>query len=259
MSELLVVLTDVHGFADVVGNVVDYYGNEVQFLFNGDSVDRGPKTKETLEIIKNLGENATLNLGNHCWALLGALTDADPERREAWLQETWAPPSPKRRLESNTFKSYGIDHYLRIEDKAKALRETMQELGHLSLLESGRLYYEDEQMLVVHAGTDNDQTWQAQRRQLDASEALAKARIYIDEPAQIFHTPLCNVTQAPKDIVHKTLVTGHSHDRSPANARILTRPGEDRPARIRLASSLQKGDPLFAYETWNHNIRTFEQ
>jgi serine/threonine protein phosphatase 1 len=90
--ERIVVLSDVHGFVEPVQRMVDYYDNDVHYVFNGDCVDRGPDSKGVLDIIQETG--ADLILGNHEWVLLAALTERESSRKWGWY-EAWLGNGPR--------------------------------------------------------------------------------------------------------------------------------------------------------------------
>lgn len=257
MEKPAVVVSDLHGQFQKLLKVVMHYGNDYRYIFNGDMIDRGPEVRGTLELIRSMGELAIVLTGNHEWVLRAALTDADPERREAWRDEAWYAPSIKRRLESRTLESYGVLTNRSNADMAKELRHKMYDAGHLELLEDAELYYEDDELLVVHAGVDLGRTWQSQRRDLDTAASLARDHIFMDEPAQLFDFRLGDAPNAPRDVWSKTLITGHTHHRWDEKGRIWWGSYIHRPSRVRLASHLAAGDKLYVYETDSHEIRAF--
>lgn len=252
-----VVISDLHGQVQKLIAVLMHYGNDYQYIFNGDVIDRGPDSKGTLEVIRSMGDAAILLTGNHEWTLRAALTDADSLRREMWRDEVWLNPSLKRRLESRFLESYGIVTDKINEDITREIRYRMWQLGHLALLEEAQMYYEDDEIVVVHAGLDGDQTWVSQRRQLDTYESLANSHIFTDEPPQLFDFRLCDSFRLPRDFGARTLITGHTHLRLGADDRITSRKHTTTPLRVRLASHLQAGDPLYIYETDSQEVREF--
>ncbi|MBA3758574.1 metallophosphoesterase [Candidatus Saccharibacteria bacterium] len=249
-----VVLTDLHGHADKLREAVAWYGDDTHFVINGDVLDRGPDSCETLNIIKDL--DADLVLGNHEWAMLGAFNEQDSERRWAWLQLWLGKGGKVSGYEGNTLKSYGERQRSNELETAHYFKERLQKLGHLALLQKSELYYEDDELLVVHAGLSTRLTWARQQSKLDEASALAKGRIYIDEPPQLISYEYAMDWERPSD-VQQTLITGHHHGRSKQTATRRFPEYGGKPTRVQLASSLIAGDPLFAYESWTGKITRF--
>lgn len=104
---------DIHGRVDLLSRLMwgievdmrSFAGDRMRLVFLGDYVDRGPKSKETLDKlleIKERYEHVDFILGNHEEAMLNFLQD--PKSGEVWLDfgglETLdsygvAPPSPR--------------------------------------------------------------------------------------------------------------------------------------------------------------------
>lgn len=257
MEKPYVVISDLHASIQKLVEVLKHYGNDYDYIFNGDLIDRGRDSKSTLEIVRSMGDAAIVLTGNHEWVLRAALTDADPQRRAEWRDYMWLGPSAKRCMESRMLESYGVVTDKSNEHIAKTLRQRMYDAGHLELIENSLMYFENEELLVIHAGTDNGRTWQNQRADLDTARSLAQNHIFQDEPGQIFDFKYSDVTMPPRDIWNKTLITGHTHLRKGAEDRIWWGNRANHPTRVRLASHLVAGDPLFVYETDSQEIRAF--
>lgn len=257
MEKPAVIISDLHGHVQKLVSVLMHYGNDYRYIFNGDVIDRGPDSKGVLEIILSMGEAAVLLTGNHEWVLRAALTDSDAERREMWRDVVWLNASTRRRHENRMLEAYGVVTDRSNEDLAKELRYKMQQAGHLALIQEAGMYYEDSELLVVHAGPDDSKSWQAQRRDLDAFSDLAQARIFNDEPRQLFDFRLANTAQPPKDIYRKTLITGHTHLRIEEQGRVWWGSTVHRPSRVRLGSQIKGGDSLYVYESDSHEVRAF--
>jgi hypothetical protein len=239
-----VVLSDIHGHADKLREAVSWYGENMHYVINGDMIDRGPDTKETLNILSDI--DASLLLGNHEWALLGALDDKDPSRQAAW-QEVWSG------YESGTLAAYGHDRSQ--PENLLRFRDILESVGHIALLRSAGLYYESADMMVVHAGLDSRQPWADQKAALEALDDARSASQFDSEPPQLFSHAYASDWKRPRDL-GKTLVTGHHHKRGPARCRTYPA-GDKMPERVQLASRLTAGDPLFAYESWSGEIIGF--
>lgn len=249
-----VVLTDLHGHADKLREVVTWYGDDTHFVINGDVFDRGPDSCETLNIIQDL--DADLVLGNHELAVLGALGEKDSERRWAWLHLWLAQGGTTRGYEENTLESYGEKRRSNDIETAHYFKEKLIALGHLALLENAGMYYEDEELLVVHAGLSTQLTWARQQKKLDAAVLLAAHGTYEEEPDQLISYQYATDRNRPSDI-GQTLVTGHHHGRSKDLDHRRFYGSGPKPVRVQLASSLVQGDPLYAYESWTGDITRF--
>lgn len=251
-----VVMSDLHGQADLLRKVVDYYDNDVEYLVNGDVIDRGKNSKGLVSLLMEIG--ARVNKGNHEWVLQAALSDIDSQRRNAW-QVVWLGVGGQKLGYENLFllRSYGLERLPRRTDTAQALKETMREAGHWQWLVDTEMYTETDELLVVHAGLKSTVSWQQQRRKLDAIQAMQEARIFLDEPSQLFDYEFSNDWGVPKDL-DKVLITGHTHRGGKAEARVYPSPPE-LPHRVQLASNLAIGMPLYVYENWTGQVREFSQ
>jgi hypothetical protein len=254
--ENFVVVSDVHGQRDLLLRVIDYYGLPLGYRFNGDLIDRGPDSKGTLEVVKELGDIATVIDGNHEVSLKAALTDADDSRRSGW-QDVWLGLPPiYRPHEIRLLESYGLERQSENELTAQLLKQEMARLGHLALLEQAIPYYEDDEYLIVHAGLDHQQSWKKQRSELDEYAAFTQSKQYLNQPDPIFEMAYSNRWEIPWDL-NKTLITGHSHRERSSEERLYSK--HNKLKRVQLASNLTAGAPLFVFESWSKNIRVFEQ
>lgn len=251
MSET-VVISDLHGQADRFKDVVSYYGDDVHYVINGDVFDRGPDTKELMQVIGSIGH--TLLLGNHEWAVLGALTDTDALAREAW-QKKYFTKFGRAQYEMNVLSSYGIDSCDSMEDKAQALHETLQQLGHLALLQSAKIYYEDDDIFVVHAGLDAGPHMSHAYKHLDEAQLMHDTHTYTDLPQEIGSFTYAGSYNRPPGM-NKLLITGHDHIKRNSADRLYY--GRTiKPQRAFLASFLDIEAPLYAYESATGKIREF--
>jgi hypothetical protein len=250
-----VVLTDLHGHADKLREVVGYYGEDKHFVINGDILDRGPDSKGVLDIIKDL--NADLVLGNHEWAVLGALNDQDSESRWGWLQLWLISAGANRGYEDRTLESYDEQRRSNEFETAHYFKDKLQKMGHLTVLQEAGLYYENDELLVVHAGLSTQLTWARQKKKLNEIKTLASSGVFKEEPSQLISYKYAMDSNRPHDL-GQTLVTGHFHGRSlDAADKVFYEPGSSIPSRVKLASHLVDGDPLFAYESWTGQIIRF--
>jgi hypothetical protein len=255
MYEKSVIVTDVHGNDEKFRQVLNHYGEGMHYIINGDSIDRGLGTPRLLDIFMDL--NVDMVMGNHELVMLGALTDDNLERRDAW-QQAWLGRDVQGNggTEYNMLSAYGVKKQPERADTAELLHEKLARLGHLALLKNAQWYYEDDSVISIHAGIDPIQSWQTQKRYLDSVAALAQANLFPVEPEQLRSFRMARSATLPRDIA-KPVITGHEHRRH-LNAEERRWPRHTRyPKRVFLASHLPDGDPLFAYETWTGQVRDF--
>lgn len=248
------VVSDLHGQADKFEGVVGQLGVNAHWVINGDALDRGEKAKELLDIFLQI-DNLELLPGNHEWAYLGGLTSIDPTARAVW-QEALFSPSLRNRIEKNVLRSYDISRHYDPEGTAKALKEKMQELGHLSLLQSSQIYYEDDELFVIHAGLKSEMTMPQIYHRLDALQAKHDAHLYDDEPDELFSFRLANDYSVPRGL-GKLLITGHVHSNKTAEERLYCPPNYRQATRAFLGSYLDMDNPLFVYDSQEKIVRSF--
>ena len=138
---------DVHGHADKLEELLlklgyakkngAYSHPERKVLFVGDYIDRGPKIRETLEIVKSMvdSENAIALMGNHEYNALCF-----------HFQETEGG-----HLRKHLIKNI-IQHYETLKQFQNRQREYE---GYLDWFKTLPLYYETESFRAVHACWDN--------------------------------------------------------------------------------------------------------
>jgi len=248
------VASDLHGQAEKFESVVEQLGVDSHWVINGDILDRGDKTKELLDSFLQI-ENLELLTGNHEWSYLGGLTSLDPSFRSAWQEKLFSPVK-RNRIEMNVLHSYEVSRHYDPEGTAKALKEKMQELGHLGLLQSSQVYYEDDDIFVIHAGLKSEMPMRQIYHQLDALQAKHNAHTYDNEPDELFSFRLARDYSTPRDL-GKLLITGHTHLDEPSEKRLYTPKGSTQPTRVFLASYLDKGAPLFVYDCQEKIVRVF--
>ena len=249
------IVSDLHGQADKFERAAETLGSDSHWIINGDILDRGPDVKRLLDIILNLDQK-TLLLGNHEWAYLAAMTAQDPNVRKIWREQALFNPVRTQRMEINTLSSYGISRYYDPEGLAKAMKDTLGELGHLAMLEDSEIFYEDDQVFVIHAGLRSELSMGKNYQNIDMARAHHEAHTYNLEPDEIFNGRLSKDMNTPVDL-DKTLVTGHIHFRKNSIERV-TKAAQDRlPSRVMLASCMDLGDPLFVYDASEHRVLEF--
>jgi hypothetical protein len=139
---------DIHGYADKLEELLRKLGYEKsngayahpnrKVLFVGDYIDRGPKIRETLQIVKAMvdNENAIALMGNHEYNALCF-----------HFQETEGG-----HLRKHLIKNI-IQHYETLKQFHNRQREYE---GYLEWFKTLPLYYETDQFKAVHACWDNN-------------------------------------------------------------------------------------------------------
>lgn len=263
-----VVIPDLHGRVEKLEDALDHYGEDIRYVLLGDLVD-GPEVKNTLDIVNfmiiELG--AVAIKGKHEWVLDAALNSTDEEERRAFRHQLW------RRCDSGRFKGYedGTLASYKIEDStptdkaAMILRNRMTTTGHLALLREMPLFIEAPDFIAVHAGLTNE-PWLDQRETLESEEKqlMTDTPSFAAEPDQLFgfrvknndysthNQSIARSTEVLTDI-GRTLVTGHAHLSLSAEQRTT-----DNGNRIRLASKLDEGEPLFVWQSWDNQVVAIE-
>ncbi len=155
-SERLYVVGDIHGRFDLLRllmkvlardfDAVPDDGRSPRLVFLGDYVDRGDNSRDVLETMIRLGENAVFLKGNHEAALLGFLEA--PERNKSWLRYGGL----------QTLASYGVKvpnldaGEATLFDAAVELRNRMG--PHVEFLQEMPVVYRSGDVVCVHAGLD---------------------------------------------------------------------------------------------------------
>ncbi len=250
-----VVFTDLHAQVDALERLYSFYGDNVRYLSGGDEID-GPDTLATLDMMRDMGVRRVD--GNHTLVTKAVVYERDPDARAGWC-DAWRPTDPAYRpIEYKTLASYGIDPALPNDEAAAALRQRWEETGHGDFLRGNALYIETEEFIVVHAGLLN-YAWSDQRRHLDHIRRQHMRGDYSStpEPEQVFDVfdrtakkyRLATQTEAFAAATGKIVITGHVHTHEGADSR-TTADGK----RVRLASRLALGEPLFVWQSWDHQV-----
>lgn len=255
MSKELVVIGDLHGHYEPLEEAVDYYGDAPDgYLINGDLIGAGPSTARVLDIAQEI--DADINIGNWELYLLAGMLHEDEETRQR-IQKTARVFSDEKGILSAIARSYGIAAKgMTHGEKIERLKEAMLEKGHVQMLARAAMYFEERDFIVVHAGL-TDTGWLLQKQELfyarkDLLENTGKEdEEEYDEPPQITSLPLARQQEAYRGS-HKIVVTGHTH--MPQGDRV-TAGG----VRVRLGSRLELHEPLFAWQSWNGELRESSQ
>lgn len=106
------VIGDVQGCYDQLVELIrliDTVDPQARLLFAGDLVNRGPKSLQTLRLIKNLGSRADSVLGNHDLHLLAVANQVRPSHRSDTLDELLAANDRKELLDWLRNRPLAID------------------------------------------------------------------------------------------------------------------------------------------------------
>ncbi len=134
---------DIHGYADKLETLLtklgysikngSYFHSERKVLFVGDYIDRGPKIKETLSIVRNMveSENAIALMGNHEYNALCFQ-----------FQES----------EGGHLRKHNIQNIIQHYETLKQFQNMQKEYEeHLDWFKTLPLFYETENFRAVHA------------------------------------------------------------------------------------------------------------
>lgn len=143
------VIGDVHGRADLLEAIVAFAhsdaakrGRSPKFTFLGDIVDRGPRSREAMDIVCGLlreSPDNTLLCGNHDYWFHRAVVEGYFAEIPVWLNQGGL----------ETLASYGQD------DLATAGRAISRDFGaHVESIGQAPLVIEDDNFAYAHAGID---------------------------------------------------------------------------------------------------------
>lgn len=248
MNEKVLVIPDLHGHSQHLAKVEKMYGDRPdRYVLLGDMLSSGLDPAGVLELAKKLG--ATTLAGNHEITLLQAMKDSDIANRikVRRSERDFSVGSLRKFIDS-----YDLHGPRRTSEILKRLESEMEKRDHWRYLAGAAMYYENNDMICIHAGLQPHIAWPNQRQSLDKiPNEIADGRF--SRPIQIFDTPEKTLSNYPTAFrsTKKIVVTGHAH--SPRGERL----SEDK-KRVRLASRLREGEPLFVYESWSQRIRQIE-
>jgi len=149
---ILYAVPDIHGRADLLTAALDfiradagYYRSRPVIYFLGDIVDRGMRSKEAMELVKETltrHPGSLFHIGNHDWWFMDAVLDRDVDAKfiEAW----------KKHGGLQTLQSYCGN----VPDR-KAFNEIRyHHRDHIDLIEDGSLVTIHSKFVFAHAGLD---------------------------------------------------------------------------------------------------------
>lgn len=243
MNEKYVAITDLHARSDLLDRVTSYYDDQgVQYVALGDSIGSGPDTAGVLDTLQE--KKAKITWGNWELYTMAGLVYYDPKMREQ-IQDA-AEPFDYDELQRFA-RSYDINPNAPSKSLIESLTKAMQERGHLNLLARAAMYFETNDFIAIHAGLTNE-SWSKQK------EDLVRAKGTFDEPRQIVDDASYTLSRQQEafEATDKVVITGHSHI---ALGSRITAGGK----RVRLGSRLALNEPLYVWQSWNSEIRSFDQ
>lgn len=200
-----IVLADVHGDYETAARALEANDlSEVQPIFAGDFINIGPDTAKILDLI--IDSEAVALAGNHEWWLRNRLNNPPNERQASLIVGV-----PSLSSGAAILASYGIAVNGNRAEMRQALKEAMEERGHLGVLDKAPPYLELSDFIIIHAGVLNWLAWEEQKADLDAQSTPEKRGLV--RPRQIFDSShnLASIVDIPDDVTTKTVVSGHWH------------------------------------------------
>ncbi|WP_417413221.1 metallophosphoesterase family protein [Hoeflea sp.] len=145
---------DVHGRRDLLAALLgaisrDSGGRKSRIVFLGDIIDRGPQSRQCLDLVTRTLESqpdSRLILGNHEEFMLTFLDAASPQARETAARR-WFPNGG-----SETLRSYGFEDTGDLEAIAGQLGRDNP--GHIATLRNAGWMAETDNLFFVHGGID---------------------------------------------------------------------------------------------------------
>ncbi|GIP56735.1 metallophosphoesterase family protein [Paenibacillus woosongensis] len=177
MSRILMI-SDIHGCIEQFNDLLDaihYNPSKDNLILLGDYVDRGPRSKETVERVKELvnNHNVIALRGNHDQRLVDLV-----RTKSETVQGKFLEHGGMQTLQSYChFVSENMD-----EELFKQAREYIRVnfSSHIDFLESLPLYYEDLHHIYVHAGLNPKYiNW---REQIEYDFMYIKEEFHQSEP-----------------------------------------------------------------------------
>lgn len=209
MEPITYVIGDVHGQVYALRELLwkANFRKEIdRLIVLGDVCDRGPKTRDTIDLLRSI-RNLVLIKGNHdVWALSWMI---DCVEEQLWLSQGG----------NRTLRSYQYDN------------ESVP-VSHISFLEKAVPYHVEDGCLFVHGGFDPDKPIEEQKEEnliwdrdlinyAKDNEILAYKRVFIG------HTPTKNITGKKEPAFLHNLVmmdcgAGHKGNLCMMNTKDLT-------------------------------------
>lgn len=241
-----VVVGDLHGRAEKLRTVADYYGDRIDgIILTGDIVD-GPDTKATLDLAMSIGAHCVAS--NHGEHLVTAMAHPDEEMRYMIATTTWP------RVQKDVLSSYSIYPTTSTPRSAQLLRQKMEEVGHFEYLWNAPGYIEGTDFVVLHADVAS-RPWDDQKTELDN---YIQTRMWNFERGQMpeqFGEGISRVDEANLAAcgLQKTLISGHFHMRSRDEAWRTLSNGQHK-----LIATHLNDDFVVAYETATQRMHVLD-
>ncbi|WP_234414156.1 metallophosphoesterase family protein [Paenibacillus sp. CAA11] len=189
----ILAISDIHGcyeeFCDLLEQV-NYNSAEDRLVLVGDYVDRGPRSREVIDLLIRLQEEAKVIIlrGNHDQMMLDALLRDEDQR---WLKNGALYTLKSYYGDEIDVENYNSSTY----EKAKGWIK-QNYAHHLEFLDGLELYYESEQYIFVHAGINPAyKDWKQQPKSdfIWIREAFFNHSTNLDKPVVFGHTPVLNL------------------------------------------------------------------
>ena len=212
-----------------------------KLVFLGDYMNRGKNTKLLLDECISLQKIGHIFLrGNHEDVLIRAYlahANGDEFFRDILIYQ-WL------RMESNTLLSYGVSKHRKNNFKIfEEFVDVLNASGHLKFLMNLPAYYQDDKLLMIHAGINPGTDWKTQKIDIDS-----KLDSYQHEIEQIYSFELADCEGSiEKDIC---VVSGHSPRDKPfiSKSRVLLDCGAGRLNRPLVAWISDTDEVLYSYK-----------
>jgi len=212
-----------------------------KLVFLGDYMNRGEDTKKLLDECVELKKNGHVFIrGNHEDVLIRAyLAHAigDEFFRDILIYQ-WL------RMESNTLLSYGISKHRKNNFKIfEEFVNALEASGHLKFLINLPAYYQDDKLLMIHAGIKPNLSWEVQKIEIDSllnSYEYEIEQLYSFELAKLeTHNEVC-----------KRVVSGHSPRDEPfvSKNRVMLDCGAGKPGNPLVAWVSDTDEILYSYK-----------
>ena len=246
----IAVFGDVHARLGLLDGVIDYYSHsDVQFVNNGDAINKGAQSKEVIQRLLDIG--AICLMGNHEWLVLRAMKEKDEKEQGRFVSENFsryfAPICASYDVCAEGTETVGRKKAVKLIGD---LSEAIKAEGHDEYFNNLKLYLDTGKLLVVHAGVKVDKKWDGEDGQ---KMYLDRVALSIEEqdcdwhgiPDQVMDGkdfPLAKKLIVPKGL-DRVVVTGHHHNDDRKKARI-THGGR----RVRLGGPKGDKGPLYVYD-----------
>ncbi|RBW53278.1 metallophosphoesterase family protein [Ruegeria sp. A3M17] len=157
MSIPIYAVGDIHGQLGMLQNVLSRIeadgGPDARVVFLGDYVDRGPNSREVLDLLiegSKAGRNWVMVKGNHDRMMVRFVQDCEIADKQLPIILNWLNP---RLGGQETLASYGVevtdnDRIFQVHERACAAVPP----AHLDLINALPAYHQEGELLFVHAG-----------------------------------------------------------------------------------------------------------